>query len=352
MSSLLSVGSVLEYIGYIVIAIIVLLLMVTIHEFGHYIAGKILGFKIDEFSVGFGKALFQRQNKKTNEVFSIRLFPLGGYCAFHGENEDGSTKGTFNAEKPWKRLIVFFAGPFFNFLSAVIFSFILLVSFGYEHVQIIGFADYSPNATQLQVGDVIYAVGDKDIDFVKDQSFSKLISQYEASETFSITVKRDGKMITIDDISLVNIGSDEEPELKAGLELQTYKYSFSEAQALCLPFTFRWCWKIILILFALITGKLGISNIGGPITTVTTIASVSKLNPANLLLLLPVIAANLAVFNLIPFPALDGSHMVFTTIEWIRKKPINRKVENAINNAGLLILLGFIVLVDILHFVL
>ena len=106
----------------------------------------------------------------------------------------------------------------------------------------------------------------------------------------------------------------------------------------------------MIILWMLITGKLGLSNVGGPITTVTTIATYSRLNPANLLLLLPVIATNLAVFNLLPFPALDGSHMVFTTIEWIRGKPINRKVENTINNVGLIILLGFVVLVDILHF--
>ena len=77
MSSLLSVGSVFAYIGYIIIAILVLLLMVTIHEFGHYIVGKILGFKIDEFSVGFGKAIFQHTNKKTGELFALRIFPVG-----------------------------------------------------------------------------------------------------------------------------------------------------------------------------------------------------------------------------------------------------------------------------------
>lgn len=101
----------------------------------------------------------------------------------------------------------------------------------------------------------------------------------------------------------------------------------------------------------LISGQLGLSGVGGPVTTVTTIATFSQINPANLLLLLPVIACNLAVFNLVPFPALDGAHMVFTTIEWIRGKPVNRKVENAINNIGLIVLLGFVVLVDILHFI-
>lgn len=350
MSQLLSFGSVISYIGYLCVAILILLLMVTIHEFGHYCAGKMLKFKIDEFSVGFGKALFQKKNKKTGEVFSLRLFPLGGYCAFAGENEDGSSEGSFNSQKPWKRLIVFFAGAFFNFLSAIIFSFILLVSFGYEHVQITGFADFSPNVGKFEVGDVVYKVGDKDIDFVYDRTFTALISEYKLGDSIQVTVKRNGKMVTIDDVQLANVGTAEEPVLKLGVNLKTYRYSFLESLALCVPFTLRWCWKIMIILWMLITGKLGLSNVGGPITTVTTIATYSRLNPANLLLLLPVIATNLAVFNLLPFPALDGSHMVFTTIEWIRGKPINRKVENTINNVGLIILLGFVVLVDILHF--
>ena len=72
---------------YILLAIFVLLMMVTIHEFGHYVAGKLLGFKINEFSIGFGPALFKK-TKKNGEVFSIRLIPLGGYCAFEGEENE------------------------------------------------------------------------------------------------------------------------------------------------------------------------------------------------------------------------------------------------------------------------
>ena len=85
--NLLSVGSALIKLGYIAIAILILMLMITIHEFGHYIAGKILKFKINEFSIGFGKALYTK-TKKNGEVFSIRLIPLGGYCAFEGEENE------------------------------------------------------------------------------------------------------------------------------------------------------------------------------------------------------------------------------------------------------------------------
>ena len=98
--------------------------MVVIHEFGHYIAGEILKFKINEFSVGFGPKLFSKK-KKNGEVFSLRLVPLGGFCAFEGEDEECENKETrsFNNEKPWKRIIVLLSGGVFNILSAVIFSF-------------------------------------------------------------------------------------------------------------------------------------------------------------------------------------------------------------------------------------
>ena len=85
---------------YILLAIVILLFMILVHELGHYIAGKILKFKISEFSVGFGKAIFSHTSKKTGEKFSFRLFPLGGYCAFYGEDEDGQgDENSFNNQK-------------------------------------------------------------------------------------------------------------------------------------------------------------------------------------------------------------------------------------------------------------
>ena len=112
------------YVLYLLLALLILLVMVTIHEFGHYLAGKILNFKINEFSIGFGKSLYSHTSKKTGEVFSIRLIPLGGYCAFEGEEAGTDVPGAFNKMAPWKRLIVLFCGPFFNILSAVLFSII------------------------------------------------------------------------------------------------------------------------------------------------------------------------------------------------------------------------------------
>ena len=115
---------------FILLAILILLVLITVHELGHYLAGKLLKFKINEFSIGFGKALYQKE-MKSGELFAIRLVPLGGYCAFAGEEEtDSNNKEAFTNQKPWKRILVFLAGVTFNFATAVFFSFILSISVG------------------------------------------------------------------------------------------------------------------------------------------------------------------------------------------------------------------------------
>ena len=390
MSNLLSVSSVFQYIGYIVIAIFVLLFMVLIHELGHYVAGKILKFKINEFSVGFGPKILQKK-KKNGELVSLRAFPLGGYCAFDGEDADADGKQNptaFNNQKPWKRLIVLFSGAFFNFLSGIIFSFILLLSHGYDLVQVKNIAPESINYSIIQKGDVVVGIDGRDIDFVKDRYFNTLITdsvnknyegditgetsfQNDKNETFYIVpqplkfnIKRGGKETEVQGYVNVIYNSSGEfsgwtllreygTENNAEFSVETYKYSFGESLVQCVPFAFKWAWKVLVILFQLITGQLSIKAVGGPVTTINMIAqSTSRVGFTFILILLPALAVNLAVFNWLPIPALDGFQMLFVGIEWIRKKPVNRKVINTINNVGLFVLLGLVLIIDIVQFIL
>ena len=101
---LLAFSDVMKSIGGVILAIAILLAMVTIHEFGHYVAGKILGFKINEFAVGFGPALFKKRSKKTGELFALRVVPLGGYCAFDGEDEDDEEEPKQTDETPFEEI--------------------------------------------------------------------------------------------------------------------------------------------------------------------------------------------------------------------------------------------------------
>lgn len=414
---------------YILLAILILLAMVTIHEFGHYCAGKILGFKINEFSIGFGKAIFSKKNK-SGEMFSIRVVPLGGYCAFEGEdteidaiknkNEElASQKETsskaFNKQAPWKRLIVLFAGGFFNLLSAIIFSFILLVTTGYDIPQIkqvddipyvvsdnllatdiivsvddteidptyaslintilkdfekkdsyqIGYTregvsssalvelNYNSNNLVLFSSDVIWAVNGVKIDFITDNLLTNLIAEAEG-DSVTLTIKRNGQFEDYD-VPLLNFGLKDatsgEYAHALGIQVGAYKFTFWEALARCIPFTFGLAYKVLATLWAIITGQLGLAAIGGPITTIETIATYTQANFSTFFVLLPLIAVNLGVFNLLPIPALDGSKMVFTLVEWIRKKPINPKIENRIHTIGLIVLFALVIIADIYHLI-
>ena len=380
---------------YVLLAIVVLLFMVMVHELGHYIAGKILKFKIDEFSIGFGKAIFSRTSKKTGEKFSLRIFPLGGYCSFYGEEDDGKAISAdvvevkdkpFNEQKPWKRIIVFLAGVTMNFLTAILFSWILLCSVGYDVPQIV---DFSPTVNVNESGksifqknDVITHINGKKIDFAFGVNYASAIENIKSSAKefyereaydfdtdgyypFSMTVRRDGERVELPSVKVVQEivppqeeGEEETYRYLIGLEndnkvcTTAYRYGFFEGLGRSFSMAFGFAWVVLKSLWMLITFQIPITEMGGTVTTIATMAEYTKVNPANLLIFIPLISANLAVFNLLPFPALDGAHVLFTVIEWIRKKPIDRKVENTIHFVGICVLFAFVVLVDILHFLL
>ncbi len=363
--------SVLSTIGYILLAILVLMIMIVIHELGHYTAGKIFKFKINEFSIGFGKAIFSK-TLRSGEVFSIRLIPLGGYCAFEGEDKDGKTEGDFNSQAWWKRLIVLFSGAFFNFISAIIFSIFLLtfVSSGYSKVTnvnaneqgIIEGVVYEKEDLYLKANDVILRVNGTQTRFLNG-GFSKLISDASNDGVIVLTVERvvDGKKVRLD-VPVRKHAVDSEgkpvdtsqPGIKAagyivGIYTTNHTYSFGKSLYMSVPVTCQMGIDCLVTLGKLIIGQYSLRDIGGPLTTISTIASASQMNILNLLLLFPLIAVNLAVFNWLPIPALDGARMVFVIIEAIRRKPINRELEAKIHNVGLMILFGFVILVDILH---
>lgn len=388
---------------YVVLAIVILLFMVLIHEFGHYVVGRMLNFKITEFSVGFGKALISRKNKR-GELISLRLFPLGGYCAFAGEDETNvHAKDAFTNQKPWKRILVFLAGVTFNFAAAIIFSLILLCTVGYDIPKVDSVAFDSTSITHvssdsnnltnfdtantLEPGDVIISINGEKIDFAYGKNYNELISAqlsklktYISSskerdgdafdeesaflnfDNFNAIVRRNGEYKNVElgfyQVKIDEYDNDNNPTGETfyryyfNVNASAYVHSFVEGLERAVPFSFGMGWVVLKSLWLLITFQLPITAIGGPITTITTIATYTQQNMENLLILLPLISANLAIFNLLPIPALDGAHVLFTSIEAVRKKPIKREVENMIHTIGLLVLLGAVIIIDILHFVL
>lgn len=431
-------GSVMMNILYVVIAIVVLLTMVLIHELGHYIAGRILGFTITEFSIGFGKVLWQKTNKR-GEKISLRLFPLGGFCAFLGENDDetqddekdkkdskdpkndnivdtelvkkesttcdncgftfegkqticpnckasigqsdnseiktenlqvdqptiienkeqNEQKGVmFNDQKPWKRIIVFLAGVTFNFLSAFIFAIIFLCVGAYDGYKMSPTEGYSINLynpdtgiveTTLTENTTVYAINGTEINYARGKVFASLVPA--DAEYIIITIDgSDGQKV---DVKLVREQVDEDGNKIFGIYYSTCRISYNFGNVLrdFVPFTLNISFLILQAFWQILTGQIAIRELGGPISTITQMTQVASYGIANFLYLLPLLAANLAIFNILPIPGLDGAHVVFTTIEWIRGKPIKRNVENAIHGWGIICLFAFVIIIDIIHLI-
>lgn len=355
--------------GYIAVAILILFFMIAVHEFGHYIAGKILGFKITEFALGMGKVLFKRTSKRTGEVFTIRAIPLGGFCSFYGDdglesktvgydrNKDGSEDVNKNAaaipfdkQAPWKRLIVLFAGGFFNFICAILFSIVLLMLVGYN--QFVGIDTVKTSSPSgLESGDIVHSIsidgGEEFHSFTLLSSFSSYLAKCDADSEIVLKYERDGKMYQTDAFNLSPTGEDK--KLEIGITTYSIKapIGFLELIWKSIVFCAEIAWLILSFLWGLITGKVSLSGVGGPVATVSVMTQSVSNSLLNIFILVPMISVNLGLFNLLPLPALDGSRMVFTSIEWVRGKPVNQRIEGRIHMIGLLVLFGLVFLADI-----
>ncbi len=354
---LATAAEVFAYIGYVIIALLALMAMIVIHEFGHFLAGRLLGFKIEEFGIGFGPAIFKR-TLKSGMQFSIRPIPLGGFCQFEGEDEDGNESPTaFNNQKPWKRIIVLISGALFNFVSSIIIICIFFTAYGQVLPTIKGVYDTAPAATQeyLEEGDVILRVNGRQVNILMPADFSTRLSKCEGAVEFTV-LHKNGETETITltrgDYSYV----DEEGNIVEAngfgfvMQLGPVKLNFFRALGRSFGFAFYIVYQVLAILGSLITGKLGMETVGGSITTIKAIADATSYGFSSFMYVVCILSANLAIMNLLPLPALDGGRVVFTIIEWIRGKPINRKIEGVINVVGLFALFAFAIFADVFQF--
>lgn len=355
---------VLEWVGYILLALLCLMFMIVTHEFGHYIVGKTLGFKIDEFSVGFGPAIIKYTSKKSGELFALRCVPLGGYCAFHGENSDDDKEikaDDFNAQKPWKRILVFIAGAGFNFICALVLCAIFFTAYGESMpkvTRVYQFEQTSEIVQNIKEGDIILEVEGKSLyNLVNPNDLINKLNKYQGK--VEVTVLRNNEKIQIElqraEYEITDDNGNKTKQIGFGFgigEWVEYRFDFVTALGRSFIFIFKLVGLIFSTLGGVITGALGVGeSLGGTVTAVTSIVQISKIGFKGVLYAVCVLSANLAVMNLLPIPALDGSHVVFTLIEWVRGKPINRKVENIIHTIGIMCLFALAIILDIVHFV-
>lgn len=342
-------------IFYIIIALLVFALLIFVHELGHYTFGKIFKFKINEFSIGFGKEIWKK-TRKNGEVFAIRMIPLGGYCAFEGEDETTDNPDSFNKKVWWQRLIVLFGGAFFNFLAAVIAAVALLMVMGDGLTAAYSFdADYQTHISTLseteyfKERDIFLEINNVKPSYLNGGAFS-LMSKQEVGSPYTVKVLRDKQVVELTITNYKTVQRNNVEYASAGLHQEAYvSYSLGTSLLKSVPFCAEISWECLKIVGNLIVGKQSIQNLGGPVTAVSAVAQAAVISFRYLLLFFTILSLNLAVFNLLPIPALDGARMAFVIIEGVRGKPINEKIEQRIHTIGLIVLLSFIVLVDFLQ---
>ena len=354
----------------VLLAILILLVMITVHEFGHYVAGRALGFKINQFSIGFGPAVFKRTGKKNGILFAVRAFPLGGYCAFDGEDEEGESENSFNRQHPLKRIAVLIAGALFNYLLAVLIIIISTFAFGQMAYKINAPAadEAYPAAYSFYEGDVLLSLDGRDV-YLSADLVTALNGREEGDivvaevsnggqrYTREIMLRADCDFKNTSQISLalhaLGVGTYEAEDGNNYYDISTVsqKFSFWESLGRSFMYSFKIAGSIFTVLGELLTGNLGLSAVGGPVTTIKLTSQIASQSVQSFLEIAAYIGVNLAVFNLLPIPALDGSKVVFCLIEWIFRKPVPRKVEAIIHVAGFALIFAFAVLVDVLQFV-
>ncbi len=333
-------------------AIIIFAVLIFVHEFGHFITAKIAKIKVHEFALGMGPRLCGFTKGETQ--YSIRLFPIGGYCKLEGEDTASNDARALINKPPYVRLIVLAAGAIMN----ILLGFALLnIAIGTQDAiittQVAQVEEESPAALAgILPGDEIVKV-----DKTRTPNNSTLrweLSDLDGSEK-EFTIKRNGEKLTL------NIT----PEIKDGRYLFGMSFNAVENNFfLTIKESFHqtvFYSKVIIETFLdLLRGKLGIDQMSGPIGIVSEIggavesaAKTGMEGILDLLFLAVLLTVNLGVFNLLPIPALDGGRILFVLIEMIRRKPIPPEKEGLVHMIGLLALLLFSVFIaykDILKF--
>ncbi len=341
---------------YVIFAIIMFGVLIFVHEGGHFLAARLLGVQVNEFALGMGPTVWKKQGKET--LYSIRAFPIGGFCAMEGEDEKTDSPRAFSNQRAWKRLIILAAGAFMNFLLGLLILVCLYASSTYYGTtEISGLLEGCPSADYFQTGDRIVSVNGSRI-FVYDD-FSTILSRGNG-ETADFVIVREGERLTLEDVPchLYEYTSED------GTVSNLYGFQFtikahtvwtriSTAFWRSMDFVRMVWWS----LGDLISGAAGVQDLSGPIGIVSTMSSVGEASATwvdamlNLLYLTSFIAVNLAVMNLLPLPALDGGRIFFLLVNgviWLfSRKRIPEKYEGYVHAAGLALLLGLMVVVAV-----
>jgi len=337
---------------YIVIAIVMFGILIAVHEFGHFITAKLCGVRVNEFALGMGPALLRKQRGET--LYSLRLLPIGGFCAMEGEDSESDDPRSFLNQSRFKRLLILIAGVVMNFLLGIIL--VLIMNSGAEAFvspTVADFMDGCPYQGEdaLMIGDTFYRINGDRVYLPSD--VGDFLSQ--GNGTYDIVLMRDGKKVELKDFEMTLREYEGSDSPKYGFYFGYVEANFGTHLRYAWNTSMEFLRWIRFGLRDLISGAVGFNEMSGVVGIVDMMNDVgqqsetTRIAMENILYISAFIAVNLAVMNLLPLPALDGGRifllLVTAVIEGITKKKLDPKYEGYINTVGFVLLMLLMVLV-------
>jgi regulator of sigma E protease len=327
-----------RYLLTLLAAVFVFGLLIAGHELGHFSAAKASGVKVLEYAIGMGPKLFGFKSNETE--YTLRIFPIGGFCKMLGEDGSSEDPGAFCNQSPWRRLIIIIAGAFMNFLIAIVLLSIVTFNIGITKPVIAKLdTNYPAVNAGLKVNDKILYVNDVKIKSFDD--FRSFVSQNKDKE-FNVTVERDGKNVTA---SLKPLYDKSLNEYRIGIEAKVEKGNFIESIGYGFKDTFSILKQMIAFLGSLFKGKVSTNDLGGPVAIIKFSGEAAKLGILSLLSFTAYISINLGIINLLPFPALDGGWVIILLYEAISGRKVDENKIGIVNLVGFSILIAFAIFI-------
>ena len=328
----------------VLISVLVFGFLIFIHEFGHFIFARIFKVKINEFSIGMGPALLWYDSKKTGIRYKLAMFPIGGYVAMAGEDNESDDPNSFDKKPAWQRFIITLAGAGVNIIFGFLAMILLTSMINVGSTKIHSFAEGSTSSAALMVGDEIVEVEGKRVKIADELAYE--VMRY-GNEPVDLVVIRDGERISVPDVVFpTSEGSGQvfgQLDFAVNRVEKTFgvlmSYSFNKS---CL--IVRMCWESII---DLITGRYTLAAVSGPVGISIAIGEAAANGFSSLLYIVVVISINLGFMNLLPIPALDGGRLIAVLFEMVTRRCLPKKLEGIINSVGLILLLvlSFVIMI-------
>ena len=345
---------------YILLALLLLAILITVHEFGHFVAARLMKIEVREFAIGMGPKIIGWKSKKYETDFSIRAVPLGGFCAFYGEDD---TKGesqddprAFPKQNVWKRLCVILMGPVMNFVLAFVVG---TVFYWVNGVDVATGVD--PYITEVMAAGPAYSAGIQAKDVVTEINGVNMLdgTQTTLLETIGdwkegdaplkMTILRNGETF---ETEMTPVWDEDEKKMRIGVIIGGRLRTENKPETFLGGFRDSWNWCVytsgamLRALRDLVTKGEGLDQTAGPVGIVSMVSSEVQENGLTAFIgLLMTISINLGLMNLLPIPGLDGSRLVFGVVEVIRRKPVPPEKEAMVHLAGMVVLFGFMIFI-------